>query len=244
MIEPPASPPKSIAQRRGFAPLFDAKKGDDKSSYAHRILIGVLGLLLPWILLVLDRMRPTLALTPWHIGDSVSDYYYTGGVAAFVGILIALAVFFFTYRGYGNKSRRWDIITAWIAGISAVCAHTGVIHHLAATLLFLCFIWFSLVLFRIPAESTAPADPKREGREIVYVFCGVGMSFCLAWAVLARAANQSLFVPEALALELFAFSWLVKGRAGIAGRNLGIRIGHYVTHPRDLKEDFRELMSP
>ena len=62
----------------------------------------------------------TGSLQPWKILESVSAYYYTGDVAAFVGILVALSVFLFTYRGYSNAYRRRDQCAAIIAGTVAI----------------------------------------------------------------------------------------------------------------------------
>ena len=40
------------------------------------------------------------------------------------------------------------------------------------------------------------------------------MLVCIVWAGVARFVGSPIFLPEALALEFFAFSWLTKGRAG------------------------------
>jgi hypothetical protein len=73
---------------------------DDLSQRAHRRVIGVLGLVLPALLYLLAGMRPTDGLPRWDSLNSISAYYYTGAVGVFVGVLFALSLFLFTYRGY------------------------------------------------------------------------------------------------------------------------------------------------
>src|SRR5262245_20321436 len=83
----------------------------------HRQVIGYLGLLLPVILLYLNRIRQTDGIDRVVL-DSVSAYYYTGGVAAFVGTLVALALFLITYRGYQDDKA--DRIVGFIGGLGAL----------------------------------------------------------------------------------------------------------------------------
>lgn len=84
-------------------PFWPPQQPDDQSSNAHRQLIGLLGLMLPPLVYLIAGLRPTQGLPSWQLLSSISAYYYTGAVAAFVGILIALAVFLFTYSGYDNE---------------------------------------------------------------------------------------------------------------------------------------------
>lgn len=100
--------------------LFAVPEADDLSSNAHRQLIGYLGLIMPASFWLIAGWRPTEGLQPWKLLTSVSAYYYTGAVAAFAGILVALALFLFTYQGYDNAYRRRDRIAAIIAGVAAV----------------------------------------------------------------------------------------------------------------------------
>src|SRR5262249_17860644 len=85
-----------------------AKRPDDLSDYLHRQLIGYIGLPLPFVLYLLAAGRSAPGKERWDLLDSISAYYYTGAVAAFVGLLVALALFLFSYRGYKNDHNRWD----------------------------------------------------------------------------------------------------------------------------------------
>src|SRR5262245_24350683 len=81
---------------------------DDATGRAHRQLIGYIGFFLPWLLYFIAAWRPYTRATRWEFQYSVSAYYYTGAVAVFVGLLIALALFLLTYRGYNNEYQKAD----------------------------------------------------------------------------------------------------------------------------------------
>ncbi len=46
-----------------------------------------------------------------------------------------------------------------------------------------------------------------------YRFCGIAMILCMVWVGVAMHFESSIFWAEALALEFFALSWLMKGHA-------------------------------
>ena len=238
-------------------PLFTAKEVDDQSSHAYRQLIGGLGFALPYMLWLMAGLRPTEGLQRWEMLGSLSAYYHTGAVPAFVGILVALGVFLITYRGYNNKYRRRDRAAAIMAGTAAILVaffptaapkglsgpswwapRTGVIHYVAAVVLFSAFSFISLFLFRktkVGAGEPLPADKRvRNG---IYSWCGIAMVGCMAWAGGASVVGASILWPEALALEFFAISWLVKGRADRTAVAAARRTWHYGRHPRQLASD-------
>ena len=190
--------------------------------YLHRKVVGYLGASLPVVLVLLNGWRHTPDLNL----ESISAYYYTGGAAVFAGVLSALAVYLFTYRGNEKKPQEYvhDRVVAVIAGVAASMVALfpteapgpsvvlpwwteaiGKTHYAVAAILFLSFAYMSLVLF------TKSGKPYRNA---IYRLCGVAMVCCLVWIVLAKTKYPgSIFWPEALALEFFAVSWLVKGQA-------------------------------
>lgn len=214
-----------------FTPI-DARpsRPDDLSGDAHRRLIGWIGLLLPAFLVAIAIERDGIAR--WRSLDSISAYYYTGAVAAFVGMLVSLALFLFTYRGFQNEHNTADRTAACIAGFAALVVAffptaapagiepltwwrpwTGVLHHIAAAVLFAMFAFFALWLFPLRA------DGKREmagWRKKVYVACGIVILACIAWAAYEGKTGRQIFTPESIALVAFSFSWLVKGYAAEA----------------------------
>jgi hypothetical protein len=233
------------ATEQALEPLFPRNEPDDRSTYAYRQLIGSLGLLFPFVILLIAHWRPTPVLEHFSILPSVSSYYYTGSVAVFVGILVALGLFLLTYQGYDNKYGRHDRVASRIAGLAAIFVAcfpteapdaslapfwwrpaTGVIHYSAAVVLFCSFSYFSLFLFTKTKNATgAPLPTEKRARNSIYIFCGILMLACIVWAGIASYRNSPIFLPESIALVAFAFSWLTKGRtertlAGIARRTL------------------------
>jgi len=194
-------------------------------------LIGYLGLLLPLILFGLAGLRPTPGLPRWETLNSVSAYYYTGAVAAFIGVIVALALFLFTYRGY--KDDRADRVAGSAGGLFALgvavfptsppgaasapswwSSTTGTIHYVSAISLFVVFIIFSLWLFRktkVPKGEELPYDKRWRNR--IYLICGIVMVAGVLWAGSSFFTGAAIFWPETMALSAFAVSWLVKGYA-------------------------------
>jgi heme A synthase len=204
---------------------------DDLSQRAHRRVIGALGVLMPMLLYLLAAIRPTDGLPHWDLLDSVSAYYYTGAVGVFVGVLFALSLFLFTYRGY--KGVLADRIVGAMGGAAALVVAlfptaapgglsepawwsktTGVVHYVAAVVLFFAFILFAVWLFRksnIPNRRDRPREKRY--RDALCLACGLIMIVCVLWAASSSITDAPIFVPEAIAIVAFAVSWLIKGNA-------------------------------
>jgi heme/copper-type cytochrome/quinol oxidase subunit 2 len=190
----------------------------DLSQRAHRQIIGVLGLLLPGLVYLLAGIRPTTGLPRWSLLSSVSAYYYTGAAGVFVGVLFALSLFLFTYRGYVGVSA--DRVVGTLGGASALVVAlfptaapdgvpepawwspaTGYLHYAAAVLLFVAFILFSVWLFRksnIPNRRDRP--PEKQRRDNICLACGISMIVCVLWAGVSSLERAPIFAPEALAI--------------------------------------------
>jgi len=241
-------------------PLFPPREADDRSSYGQRQLIGYLGLVLPFALWLIAGWRPTNGIErQWEVLSSLSAYYYTGAVAVQVGILSALAVFLFTYRGYGNEHRRRDRVAALVAASAALLVALfptaapnpsltlqwwgpwiGRIHHIAGVIQFCGFVVFALLLFPKSKDKSLPADKRQ--RNYIYRFCGWGMVASVLWAAIAALSNASIFLPETVAVELFAISWLTKGRALKTLNALGTQTLYYTRNPRELVDKARSAV--
>jgi hypothetical protein len=206
-----------------------AYRPDDLSDHAHRQLIGYIGLVLPLILILMAMVRDGVA--QWRSLESISAYYYSGAAAAFVGMLVALALYLFTYRGYRNKYYWADRAASTIAAVSALGVAifptaapdgvpalswwtpvTGVLHHVFAFFLFAMFAVFALWLFRIKPDGEE-VTPGKRWRNRVYLLCGIVIVGSIIWAGVAGLNGRSIFWPESVALIAFAVSWLVKGYA-------------------------------
>ncbi|MEN8173756.1 MAG: hypothetical protein ABFS03_12875 [Chloroflexota bacterium] len=232
---------------------------DDLSSHAHRQLIGMIGLVLPHLLWLIAGWRLMKGLQRWELLSSISAYYYTGAVAVFSGALVALAVFLFSYRGYDNQQRRRDRIAANIAGAAAILVAffptdvpkgfpalswwtpiMGTIHYVSAVILFSSFIFFSLFLFPISKLEKEELPPDKLARNRIYISCGVAIVLCIIWAFIAVYNDAPIFWPEALALEFFAISWLVKGRVDKTAAAAGKQTLQYVRDPRQMVDDVKK----
>jgi hypothetical protein len=204
---------------------------DDLSDHAHRQLIGYIGLFLPVVLYLVAGARGATGSARWHVLDSISAYYYSGAVAAFIGLLVALALFLFTYRGYANRNRRYDRIVGITAGFAALGVAffptealdaaarpawwgptTGKLHYASAVVLFAAFAVFSLWLFRMSAPGEQITGPKRI-RNMIYLTCGLSICGGMVWAAISHSHGEAIFVPESICVAAFAVSWLTKGYA-------------------------------
>jgi hypothetical protein len=197
-------------------------------------------------------MRPKMA---------VSVYYYTGAVAAFVGILAALAVFLFTYRGYKNEYQSSDRGAAIVAASAALLVAlfptgaptdrlrlawwtpvTGMIHNLSAVILFSSFSFFSLFLFPKSNIKGKPLPPDKQARNAIYHMCGIAILACMMWAGSSYFTGAPIFWAEALALEFFSVSWLVKGRFDRTAVAVGKQALKYGLHPGQMVGDVRNAI--
>jgi len=88
------------------------------------------------------------------------------------------------------------------------------VHYGSAVVLFLSFILFSIWLFRkssIPRRADRPRDKRR--RDDICLACGIVMILAVVGAGWCASRKAPIFWPEAIAIEAFALSWLVKGEA-------------------------------
>lgn len=246
--------------RTPFEPIVPPPQDDDRSGHGHRQAIGWLGALLPVMLVVFDRSRPTEGLMPTEL-TSISAYFYSSGVVVFAGILFALAVYLITYEGYANEDGRKDRIASTVAGWAAVGVAVfptdppgdtaqpswwsellGWIHYGSAALLFGAFIYFCFRLFPKSREPRSEWDRDKRVRNLLYLACGAGMSVVLVLAVIAGTRGQPIFWHETIALELFALSWLVKGRADRTAGRVALRTGYYARHPGEAMDGLRKAV--
>ncbi|MDN3584244.1 hypothetical protein [Mucilaginibacter flavus] len=196
-----------------------------------RRAVGILGLVL----------APGLILINYFFGhctqiqDSISHYYYTVAGTLLVGILCAVGLFLYTYRGV-NKWDRWASNFAAICAfgvafspcnMSPACLKCDVLHYLdnsfrngvhlgSAVSLFVTQALMSLFLFT-KTDKEHPG-PRKRARNMIYRTCGIVMLIAMVGMLgLLNADFQklmgrtALFILETITLSAFGISWLVKG---------------------------------
>ena len=201
------------------------------SYLALRRAIGVLGVMLPVILAAGYVLTGGEGIRP-----SISDYYHTEMRDLFVGILCAIGVFLWSYRGYEGEA---DNLAGNIAGLGAVgtalipngtepsfIADTisGLIgfnpHSLFAGIFMLAMAFFCLYLFTRSGTTTPGA--KKLVRNRIYRFCGrlIVLFVVLIGVYIAIEKYTSIdlsriedvvFWLESAAIWAFGVAWFIKG---------------------------------
>ncbi len=213
--------------------MADKNNDDLVISYLKiRKAIGWLGMLLPFILLIGNYMINKLNLlnnafflnatcsgvykASSSFKFSVSHYYYSTVGELFTGVLCAVALFMFCYKGHalrpGEKGLS-DNATTNLAGFFALGAvifptgsvscigdnlrtftssmNTGYIHFTMATLFFITLALISMVNFRRTGDRVSFG--KKENHPL-FLVCGIMMLLCIVlifvysvWPALQRS---------------------------------------------------------
>lgn len=209
-----------------------------------RKIIGILGLTLPLVLIVGNFIIGGCN----YVQMSISQYYYTAIGDVFIGILFAISIFLFSYKGYDahdNKMGNW----ACIFGLATAIFPTNMkepvppcnfalspypfpdyfkyVHTGAAVVFFIILAYFSLCLF---TKSNGPMTDEKLKRNRIYKICGwviIGCLISLFIIYLSDSLSETLapikpiFVLETIILWAFGLSWLVKGEFILADHNEG-----------------------
>jgi len=204
-----------------------------------RVLIGVIAVLLPFVLILVN----------WAVGHgfqpSMSGYYYTAMRDTFVGSLCAIGVFLVSYDGYDLADR----VVTDAAGLCTICiaffpttpgyqptARQALIGDLHLTFACAAFVLLSLMAFRFAKRQPTPPGLTWWRRvKYAFGFTGLGDSRAPRWERFAyrvsgalilacviviyplSAVKYSLLVLETIMLVAFGLSWFVKGRKILSG---------------------------
>ena len=201
----------------------DRKQNQVVSFLRLRTMIGALGILLPFILVISDSISRKVLSVEFSISD-----YYDNGVSGdlLVGVLFILGAFLGAYRGYepiDSKISNLACVFAIGVALFPTTSSNDLVHKLHfvfALLLFSAFIVFSIFLFRKKDKSKpGPIPDIKKKRNKVYLTCGIIMIICIiviALASLNMLGDASgrynlVFWFETIALVSFGFSWITKG---------------------------------
>ena len=179
-----------------------------------RAAIGWLGMLLPWIVVLLIGYFPS----------SISATWYTNACTVFMIILGSASFLLISYKGYDLID---DILLtcSGIAGLGIClfpCAVTScyervgtflidnhlsnTLHNIFAIVFFGLLAYNSLFLF---TKSVGEITKKKKARNIIFRVCGIGMvaSFLL---LLLPGIPCKVWIMETVALFFFGISFLTK----------------------------------
>lgn len=206
-----------------------------------RKIIGILGIALPVILIVGNYFLGACS----YIQMSISQYYYTPIGDVFIGILCAISIFLFSYKGYDNRDN-WAGNFACIFGLAAAIFPTNMkdpvppcnfslepypfpdyfrhLHTGSAVVFFLILAYFSIFLF---TKHVGIMTPQKVKRNKIYRTCGYVIILCLLLLLLIFLNDsirlslenyKPIFVLEAIILWAFGVSWLIKGEFMLADK--------------------------
>ena len=189
-----------------------------------RIMIGVLGMLLPWL----------VALITWSWPQSISiTYYSVCAVGTFMVVLGSAGILLINYKGY----EKIDDIMGTIAGIFGImiCLFpmvnldnpemivgmfnlpsniSNIFHSVSAILFFAVLSFMSFFLF---TKTSGTITKQKKIKNVIYRVCGIGMmaSFLLFFLKLIPGVDiyNLTWIIECIALTFFGVSWIVKSDA-------------------------------
>ncbi len=207
------------------------------TKYQHRKVIGYLGLSLPILLLV------SAAMFGCHqIQASISDYYHTIARDLYIGIIVLISFFFFSYRGYKGDQIAFKIAAIsilFVAYFPTIIDYEGgenclefmvtnrsftvsrYIHNTSATIFFSTLTYICLFLFTNPRYSNSQFKEAKLRRLLIKT-CGFIMLFSVLFIIAFFVFKlheievikklHLVFYLEVTALASFSIAWLVKGR--------------------------------
>lgn len=200
-----------------------------------RKTVGILGMVLPFVLLIGYFLFENGCRFP----PSISHFYYTDMGNLFVGVLCAVSLFLFAYNGYDEKDK-WS---AKLGGLFAACVAMfptdynsyaavdcsrmarvenvffNTMHYGASVLLFLTFAYFCLFLFTKTKQRGDVKGNKRI-RNRIYIICGIIILVSISGIAVigivpawydALKHLKPIYSLETVALLAFGYSWLIKG---------------------------------
>jgi hypothetical protein len=201
-----------------------------RSFLVQRVLVGVLAILLPPLLVIVDGL--------WFHGDfyvrnSISAYYYSGASGLFVGGLCATGIFLGTYK---VVERNLDNTLSLAAGFAATFValfptgppadwmgqtqlqeHLGEnvvqgIHYVSA-FVFLASLAGISYQFGQREKERAQRDERRSPQfwRAFHHACAAVIVLGVVVVVIALVLDRRLFWGEVIAVWAFGASWLMKG---------------------------------
>jgi hypothetical protein len=211
------------------------QSGDDtglkyvKSFLLLRMLVGAVGIALPFALVIGERVL----FDDDRLGTSLSGYYHTGVRDIFVGSLCAIGLFLLTYMAFHYV---WDNVLSIVGGLAALGVAlfpTGGpspltpvqekwseptvsrIHFICAVVFILSLAAISF-LFGYREGRKAGSGPRHKAYwRSLHWLCGAVILVAVAYVAVTKAFGwhdgHSILYGEAITALAFGVSWLTKG---------------------------------
>ncbi|WKZ47901.1 MAG: hypothetical protein QY306_00870 [Anaerolineales bacterium] len=193
-----------------------------------RVTIGALGMGMPLILYTGGKL-----IFGFGVRESLSAYYHTDMRDVLVGILFALGVFLFSYKGYDRADNWAGYLACFFAigvalfptlptegSVTAIDERISAFHFFFAASFLLTLTYFALFQFTKSNKKRSEMSPLKRIRNTVYQTCGGIMLLCIlllaAYFFLQSGEGSFLgssvptFWLETLAIFAFGVSWFVK----------------------------------
>lgn len=184
-----------------------------------RCTIGWLGMLLPWLVLILSSAYG------YGFPDSISaTYYIPTCITPFMIILGSAGLLLFSYKGYDKQ----DDIICTLAGVFGlgICIFpcfaygrvgtfqldsniSGWLHNISAFIFFGLLSFNSLFLF---TKGAGEPTPEKKKRNIIFRVCGIGMVASFLLLIPLWSVPCGIWIVEMVALTFFGISWLTKAQ--------------------------------
>ena len=197
--------------------------------------IGILGISLP-VVLILFSMIPVFKTS---VQPSISHYYYTNLRELFTGVLCAVGLFLFNYKGHSNTnflkndSKLTNIAGSMAFGIALMPTNPeactfkiysllpfcnvelGWLHYIFAGIFFLTLSVISINVFTIGQIENKKIPKSIMNENNIYRTCGYLMLLFIVLTPVCASFDcftYSTLIFESLMLFAFGISWLIKGR--------------------------------
>ena len=198
----------------------------------HQKILGILGIMLP-------TLSVGFGLIGFYFGknepgwyESISATYYANSKMMMIGLLFAMSLYYWAYKGYDTLD---DVVTKLCAAMAMLivafpCADgratteeivglfclplkvSGIVHTVSATIL---YVLFFVQTLRFTKHGDVVTEQKKKRNKVYYtcmVLMVIGMTFILLTNVIGalKPLHYFVLIGECFLQLAFGTAWLVK----------------------------------